>query len=927
MQHRWLPTALGLRLSRSPAWSLHLDDAHFTAITADAQYSVPLAAADRLQLRHGWWWSALHLHSEDGRRVTLRGLSRASAQQIQQRLDALLADAQLHQRRQQRQHLLDAMDGWISAADALCDHALQQRQWISHEQQQALLLQRPAIDLTAATALFAPAALQADDQSALAAPHSACMADWQSDWPALWEQANQQMCSAELQHSHALFARVESRPLSGEQARAVICFDNRVQVVAAAGSGKTSTMVAKAAYAIARGIAEPGQIVMLAFNKEAAGELQVRAQHAFARLGQPQWQVQAATFHALGLQVIGQATGRKPHVPAWAIDAQAGVDKLAELVDTLKDRSQDFRTRWDMFRLVFGHPLPATGTAIGQAHGHDRDGRPYARTLRGEQVHSQEHCLIANWLFYNGVDYRYRAAFALDGDTAGPRSHHPDFHFPQGGLWHEHPLPDADGQPLLHFSGQQQAIDFKRLIHQVRGNTLLETTSAQLRSGQAFQLLTDALQAAGIDLDPHPDRELPDNAQPPLADNELIALMRCFIGHAKSNALDNDALQQQRDSLPADDFAERHRRFLELAGPVTAAWDQALAAEGGVDFEDMLNHAASLLESGRASTPWTLVMADEFQDASRARARLCRALVAAPHRHLFAVGDDWQSINRFAGADVSVMTGFADYFGPGHILQLAQTFRCPQALCDAASRFVGKNPAQLPKQVHSATPAHCPVLQAVQVAQREQLPAAIGQLLARLVGELRDGRQPTGSDGKLQVFVLGRYNRERACIPADWQARFGQWLELRFLTIHRAKGAEADVVILPGLLAGSFPSLRADDPALALAMPDGDNYPLAEERRLFYVALTRARRQVLMLTVQGRNSPFLDELVADGAVTLTQLDGQAVNEQRCPACGTGVIVLRNGPYGAFHSCTGYPRCQYKPPKGQHRTQQRAVPAP
>ena len=205
------------------------------------------------------------------------------------------------------------------------------------------------------------------------------------------------------------------------------------------------------------------------------------------------------------------------------------------------------------------------------------------------------------------------------------------------------------------------------------------------------------------------------------------------------------------------------------------------------------------------------------------------------------------------------------------------------------------------------------------MARREQLGDAVARLLTRLVAQLRSGQQPPGRGGKLQVLVLGRYNRERACIPADWQARFGQWHQLRFATIHRSKGAEADVVILPGLLAGSFPSQRADDPALALAMPDGEHYPLAEERRLFYVALTRARRQVLMLTVQGRNSPFLDELVADGAVQLTHLDGQAVDEKRCPACSTGVIVLRNGPYGPFHSCSGYPRCAYKPSQARAST--------
>ena len=916
MQHRWFPTALGLRLSRSPAWSLHLDQAqHLTARTPQAQCTLPLAAAERVQLRRWWFWSELQLRSDDAGVLTLRGLSRADGRQVQQLIDQARAHARRLQRQQQREQLLQAITGWVNAADALCDHAVQQRQWITHEQQQALLQQRAAIDLGQAAPLFAAAAVQADEDAATAAAFAAAINDWQADWPTQWEQANQRMCQRELEHSRRLLERVESRPLSEEQARAVVCFDNRVQLVAAAGSGKTSTMVAKAAYAIARGLAQPGQIVMLAFNKEAAGELQARAQQAFARLGQPGWQVQAATFHALGLQIIGQASGRKPHVPEWAIDAQAGVHKLAELVDTLKDRSPAFRTQWDLFRLVFGHPLPATGTAISQADGHGRDGRPYARTLRGEPVNSQEECLIANWLFYNGVDYRYGAPYCVDTATASHRQYHPDFYYPAADLWHEHFALDADGQPPLHFSGYQQSMDWKRLTHRLHGTRLIETSSHQLRSGQAFDALARALDDAGIQLDPNPDREIPSDGQVPLADSELIALIRCFIGHAKSNGLDSGQLQQRLTELPAGDFRERQRRFLQLVAPVMQAWDNALAAEHGIDFEDMLNQAATLLESGQAQMPWTLVMADEFQDASRARARLCRALVAAPHRHLFAVGDDWQSINRFAGADLGVMTGFVDYFGHGRVLQLTQTFRCPQALCDIAGAFVSKNPAQLRKQVVSSTPAHGPVLQALQVARREQLPAAIRQLLAGLVAELGDGRQPPGRSGKLQVFVLGRYTAERACIPDDWQAAFGQWLELRFSTIHRAKGAEADVVILPGLIAGRFPSTRGDDPALALAMPAGDSFPLGEERRLLYVALTRARRRVVMLGVQGRNSPFLDELVASAAVQMTTLDGKPVKEQRCPACGSGVIMLRSGPYGQFHACSGYPRCAYKPPQG------------
>lgn len=117
-----------------------------------------------------------------------------------------------------------------------------------------------------------------------------------------------------------------------------------------------------------------------------------------------------------------------------------------------------------------------------------------------------------------------------------------------------------------------------------------------------------------------------------------------------------------------------------------------------MDFEDMLVAAADHLEAGRADLGYELVMVDEFQDASRARARLVRGLLACPHRYLLAVGDDWQSINRFAGADLSVMTEFTTWFGPGPQLALTTTFRCPQAICDVASAFVAKNPASSPRR-------------------------------------------------------------------------------------------------------------------------------------------------------------------------------------------------------------------------------------
>lgn len=805
------------------------------------------------------------------------------------------------------------MRDWLERKADAEARAVRDRRWLGHVDLVELENVRPAIDIEEIDRCLDQIEVRAglgDEATQIQQRILALDADHRADWEAL----NEAHTLRELEACRALFDQVERQPLSEEQARAVICFDNRVQLVAAAGSGKTSTMVAKAAYAIERGLADPGQIVMLAFNKQAALELKERAAGAFERRGLSGMVVDTATFHALGLKIIGLATGRRPDIPDWAIDVMAGLEKLAELVDDLKDRSEVFRERYDLFRFVYGRDLPAFGlheTNGSRNHG----GQMRLPTIDGKWVRSQEEAMIANWLFYNGVEYQYEASYRHDTADAAHRQYKPDFFYPDIDLHHEHFALDGGGQPPPDFDGYLEGVIWKRRLHQRHGTALIETTSHQCWTGAVFGHLAQELLQRGVSLDPHPDRAIPQGGQPPLDAAEMLGLIRTFISHAKSNGLDAEALRERLEQVTSGIQRHRHQMFLDLVIPVMEAWDAALAAEGGIDFEDMLNRAAVHLEQGHCQLPYTLVMADEFQDASRARARLCRAMVDTGAGHFFAVGDDWQSINRFAGADVSVMAGFRDYFGHGRMLRLERTFRCPQALCDIAGHFVGKNPAQIPKRVRSLAPARGPVLQAFQVDQKPHLADAVEHWLQQLVQQLQQGQIPPGRDGKLSVYILGRYNAERQYLPPS-RTRWEAWLDLSFLTIHRSKGAEADYVVLPEMLTlsrgRSFPSTRGDDSILGLAMPTADVYPHAEERRLFYVALTRARRGVVMFSVRGRQSVFLQELVADGAVTVTDMKGRPIEEEACPACGQGVLVWRSGRYGEFQSCSNYPACTYKP---------------
>lgn len=895
-------------------WTLRFDDESILLVVDGVAHSTPITAKPSINIQQGLFWTTITLHSGQRQAISVSGLPNKLAAKLHTTVAFYVRRKTKRDRFHEAYGLLRP---WTRAAAAVVFESREKRTWITYEQQDAIFRQRPDIGIShnELTALFDDADVQSGmNGEALEECRNGLGAwgVWQThDAASLWATFNEEHTEKELVACNDLFDRVEKQPLSEEQARAVICFDNRVQVVASAGSGKTSTMVAKAAYAIHREFVSPDKIVLLAFNKSAAAELKERAAQSFQRLGMDEVEVDAKTFHALGIQIIGEATGKKPRVPVWVENTGEGLKKLNEIIDDLKDRSPGFRSKWDLFRLVYGRDIPAFGApSIPDAW--DKAGKPVLRTLAGDLVKSQEEFIIANWLFYNGVSYQYERAYEFDTRDAQHSQYMPDFYYPDIDLYHEHFALDEHGNAPPHFLGYLEGVAWKRDEHFRQGTTLIETTSHQIRMGEHERHLTKVLTGLGVTLDPNPDRPIPAGGQPPIEHADLVGLIRSFISHAKSNCLTPEALLTKVEQAPKGSFKYRHRMFLELVAPIRQAWDAALAEAHGIDFEDMLNQAAEHVEQGRYRSPYEVVMADEFQDASMARARLCRALVQESGRHLFAVGDDWQSINRFAGSDVSVMTGFKTWFGSGTELRLQQTFRCPQQLCDLSSHFVSKNPAQIKKVVVSNTTPHGPVAQAFQVKDRDELQSAIDGYLTSLHQGLADGEIEPARTGKVSVFVLGRYNADEFYVPPNWKRRYGDRLNVKFTTAHSSKGSEADYVIMPALVHKGFPNTRADDPVLGLAMPQSDSFAFSEERRLFYVALTRARRSVAMFTVSGKASSFLDELVKDGFVKITNTEGDPVKEERCTVCKVGVIVERTGPYGTFRGCTNYPNCHNKP---------------
>ncbi len=240
-------------------------------------------------------------------------------------------------------------------------------------------------------------------------------------------------------------------------------------------------------------------------------------------------------------------------------------------------------------------------------------------------------------------------------------------------------------------------------------------------------------------------------------------------------------------------------------------------------------------------------------------------------------------------------------------LPLSLTHRFSAALADASGRFVLKNPGQIRKTVRGRP---SDVERPITLIRTDAAAAATG--LRRAMDLAQGDARATG--GRTSVLLLGRYRNDEPATLVALQRQHPE-LGITFSTIHRAKGAEADVVILLNMKGGTrgFPSGVQDDPLMQLILGESDAYPDAEERRLLYVALTRARRRAVIIATDAPDSPFTRELSGSEYGRWVEVVDLRAESKRpaCPECRDGRLVPRSGPHGAFFGCTNFPHCLHK----------------
>jgi DNA helicase-4 len=703
------------------------------------------------------------------------------------------------------------------------------------------------------------------------------------------------------------------RPLTDEQWAAASTLSPMTLVLAPAGSGKTNVIVARVATLLATKRAIPSEILILAYNKGAAKEVNDRIREGIGA------DIRARTFHALGYEVIGHADGRKPAVDPIAMDDIA----LARLIRTSLARLLAEESTLSATALLWlahlDRPYRSRFSFATQAEYYEYLRGVELRSLNGELVRSFEECEVANFLFMNGIRYVYEAEYRWSTASRDRRDYTPDFWLPDHDIYIEHfgvrRERRPDGSEALNTApgiDRQRYLDdmeWKRALHKRHGTKLVETFSWQKQEGILTQELAKQLDAAGVERSLIPKDRILERINELGRIEPLCELLVGFLKHFKDRALTLDALRERVRELGDQ---ERERGFVDIFERVLGAYQQELGEK--IDFADMVTMATTAVRAARYPSPFRFILVDEFQDISEGRARLLDALVAQhPGAELFCVGDDWQSIYRFAGSDVGIMQGFGKRFGRGgddtaRRVALSLTFRCSPTVTRVAAEFVQANPRQIAKPVRSVSAAPGAPIRIIRCRWQGREDA-----LRNIVDEIvaNAGDDATGPE----ILVLGRYNRAEPASLAALERKHRD-LRISFRSIHSAKGLEADHVVVMDMDAAKrslgFPARQPDEPILRLVQPDAEDFPFAEERRLFYVALTRAKQSVTLLADPDRPSAFVRELEANPAYKDIVSGETADNLPPCVECGGAMLARRSGNATRF-MCVHSPLCSNTSP--------------
>ena len=737
---------------------------------------------------------------------------------------------------------------------------------------------------------------------------------------------NKEFIQEELIKEKEFFDNVLKYPLDEDQRKAIIIDDDVNLVVAGAGSGKTSTMIGKIKYLIDRKNVNPSKILAISFTNNAVNNLKSQLNID---------DVECMTFHSLGNSILKEFAEEKHTIEDNSLHRLENIifkylgeivvkdeKKLREFVEFFSiymhyhdaDTIQSFN---DQINYENGFDLTTIKGKIYSIEKRERQDNEL-ETFNNEIVRSYEELVIANYLFLNGINYEYEKTYLINDKAI---NYKPDFYLTDYNIYIEHFGISKDKRARQYSPGIEnkylEGIKWKRNIHKENNTDLIETYSYQYLDGNLLENLKSKLTSKGvkfkrIELEQIYEVIMNQNYKEEMLG--IINLIQRFITVFKGNNYPInkfDEFIQATKEIKNKYQSKREKIFLSMVKEIYEIYQNSLKEDNKIDFNDMINLAKIEIEKGNYNKELDYIIVDEYQDISYTRYKLLERLQKKTNAKLVFVGDDWQSIYRFTGSNLDLFVNINKFFKATQIMKINRTYRNSQELIDIAGTFIMKNEkGQMQKTLISSKKEEYPI-------NFYYYEKNMGKALEKAIQDLVD-------EGCKSILLLARNVDELKNYCENYEKILFEFrrknIDIDYKTVHKAKGLEADGSIILGLRnsINGFPNKMEDDIVLRYVLPLGDSYLYEEERRIFYVALTRTKTKTSLLIPNYRKSEFIDELSEIGGkrIKVIQVEENEIeNNPNCPNCEVGKLVIRENPQNnrKFVACINYPRCDFKSP--------------
>lgn len=737
--------------------------------------------------------------------------------------------------------------------------------------------------------------------------------------------------------------------LDEDQRRVILTEEDYQLVIAGAGAGKTTTVAAKVKYLVDKKRIAPKQILVVSFTNKAVNELQEKIQNDLGI------QCQIMTFHSAGNTILQK---HSPEEKLNVVDSTMLYVIIRNYFQSSIMKNEDVVNKLIMFFASY-FDVPYQGEDLDGFLNHiaksnystlRSDLEDFTRevidsrtkssvTIQNEVLRSYQEVEIANFLYLNQIEYEYEPIYPYHIEGAR-KPYTPDFMIVQGErtVYIEHFGISQDGKNDRYSSQEletyKKAINDKIALHKKHKTELIYTFSKYTDDRGLLSHLKEELEKKGFILKRRSNQEVIEKL---VAGEEnryirkLLNLICRFISNFKVNGYHEEEFKRMRASTKN----VRSQLFLDVCHNCYLEYERWLKENKAVDFEDMINESARLLsevKEMKRKLDYKYIIVDEYQDISRQRFDLTKALSDVTGAKIIAVGDDWQSIYAFSGSDITLFTNFSEKMGYANMLKIVKTYRNSQEVIDIAGNFIQKNTEQIRKRLISPKSIIDPVIiytydatskgkdgnrrSGDNYALAYTVELVLGQILAY---KNREGKQQ-GS-----ILLLGRFQFDvdrlersglfeyKKCGGKVKSKKYPE-LDITFMTAHSSKGlGYDDVIVINGKNETyGFPSKIEDDPVLSFVVKGDRSIDYAEERRLFYVAMTRTKNRVFFIAPKQNPSEFLLEIKKD--YKNVKLYGkwykqevQTLTKKSCPLCGYPMQFKYKRAYGLkLYICSNEP---------------------